>query len=65
MLYLPPYSPDLNPIEMAISKVKALLRKLSRRTVEGVYNAIGEALASITPQDARNFIGHCGYAMTG
>lgn len=64
VLRLPPYSPDLNPIEMAISKIKALLRKLARRTVEGVIEAIGEALASITADDALHFIRHCGYAAT-
>ena len=62
VLRLPPYSPDYNPIEMAISKMKALLRKLSRRDVPGLYRALGDALASITAEDARNFIQHCQYA---
>jgi len=62
VLRLPPYSPDFNPIEMAISKMKALLRKLSRRNVDSLYQAIGEAMLSITPHDAVNFIKHCGYA---
>jgi len=56
--------PDLNPIEMAISKVKAVLRKLARRTVDALFDAIGEALASVTSDDARNYIAHCGYAAT-
>ena len=64
LLLLPPYSPDLNPIEMAISKVKAVLRKLARRTVDALFDAIGEALASVTSDDARNYIAHCGYAAT-
>jgi transposase len=64
VLYLPPYSPDFNPIEMAISKVKAVLRKLARRTVEALFDSIGDALASITRDDARNYITHCGYAAT-
>jgi transposase len=61
---LPPYSPDFNPIEMAISKIKALLRKLARRTVSEVIQAIGQAMALITADDALNFIRHCGYAAT-
>ena len=64
LLRLPPYSPDFNPIEMAISKIKALLRKLARRTVSAVMDAIGQALASITAEDALNFIRHCGYTAT-
>lgn len=61
---LPPYSPDLNPIEMAISKVKSLLRSLALRTVDGLFAGIGPALASVTASDALNFIEHCGYAAT-
>jgi transposase len=64
VLRLPPYSPDFNPIEMAISKIKTLLRKLARRTVGDVMEAIGQALASITADDAMHFIRHCGYAAT-
>ena len=64
VLRLPPYSPDFNPIEMAISKIKTLLRKLARRTVSEVMQAIGQALTSITADDALNFIRHCGYAAT-
>lgn len=64
VLRLPPYSPDYNPIEMAISKMKALLRKLSRRTVDTLMEGIAQATASITPQDACNFIRHCRYATT-
>jgi len=62
VLRLPPYSPDFNPIEMAISKMKAVLRKLARRDVESLYRGIGEAVSAITPLDARNFIRHCQYA---
>ena len=64
LLLLPPYSPDYNPIEQAISKVKTVLRKLARRTVDALFDAIGEALASVTHDDARNYIAHCGYAAT-
>lgn len=62
VLRLPPYSPDLNPIEMAISKVKSLLKKAERRTVETLQPMIGTALASVTPSDALGYITHCGYA---
>ena len=62
VLRLPPYSPDYNPIEMAISKMKAVVRKRSQRKVDSLYDAIGEATLAITPQDARNFIQHCKYA---
>jgi transposase len=64
VLRLPPYSPDFNPIEMAISKIKSLLRKLARRTVGEVMQAIGHATDSVTAQDALNFIRHCGYTAT-
>ena len=63
-LRLPPYSPDFNPIEMAISKVKALLRKLEQRTVPTLQAAIGEALSSVTPDDAMAYVQHCGYGDT-
>lgn len=62
VLRLPPYSPDFNPIEMAISKIKTLLRKLARRSVDGLFTGIGEALDSIQMSDALNYITHCGYA---
>jgi transposase len=61
VLRLPPYSPDFNPIEMAISKIKALLRKLARRSMSEVIDAIGVAIQSISSDDAKNFIRHCGY----
>lgn len=62
VLRLPPYSPDLNPIEMAIGKVKSLLRRAEGRTPETLRPLIGTALASITPSDALGYITHCGYA---
>jgi len=64
VLRLPPYSPDFNPIEMAISKMKSLLRKLSRRSLDDLEAAIAEAMRSITQQDAQGFITHCGYRDT-
>ena len=62
VLRLPAYSPDFNPIEMAIAKIKAMLRKRSQRTFDDLIDAIGQAMASITQRDALNFIRHCGYA---
>ena len=59
--YLPSYSPDLNPIEEAFSKVKGLLRKAGARTREALLAAIGEALWAVTPEEAAGWFGHCGY----
>ncbi len=59
---MPPYSPDLNPIEEAFSKVKALLKKAAARTKEALIDAIAEALAAVTPEDAAGWFAHCGYA---
>ena len=59
--YLPPYSPDMNPIELAWAKLKALLRKAAARTVEDLHQALRPALDAITAQDARGFFRHAGY----
>lgn len=56
VLYLPPYSPDFNPIELAISKIKTILRKLARREIGELLEGIDIALKSITTQDATNYI---------
>jgi len=61
MMFLPPYSPDLNPIEKMWSKIKTALRSIKARTSEALQVAIGEALASITEQDAIGWFGSCGY----
>jgi transposase len=61
LLYLPPYSPDLNPIEEAFAKVKAPLRKVAARSRGALVEAMGAALDAITAQDAHGFFGHCGY----
>lgn len=63
--FLPAYSPDLNPIEEAFSKVKAHLRKSAARTREALLEAMGEALSSITPRDAAGWFAHCGYELEG
>ena len=59
--YLPPYSPDLNPIEMAFSKFKALLKKAAARTVEILWTAIAQALPRITGEDCRSYFTAAGY----
>lgn len=64
LFYLPPYSPDLNPIEQAFSKLKTLLRKANARTFEQVEKAIAELIASITPEECLNFFEAAGYAST-
>jgi len=63
LLYLPPYSPDLNPIEEAFSKVKALLRRTGARTREALIESLGGALDAVTAQDARGFFKHCDYRL--
>jgi len=61
VLYLPPYSPDLNPIEHAFSKVKGALRRAGSRTREALIGAMGEALSAVSARDASGFFRHCGY----
>ncbi len=61
LLFLPPYSPDLNPIEEAFSKVKGLLRRAGARTREALVEAMGRALDAVTAEDTRGFFEHCGY----
>jgi transposase len=63
-LFLPPYSPDLNPIENAFSKLKRLLRKAAERTVEGLWTAIGRLLDQFREDECRNYLRHCGYVAT-
>jgi len=64
LIYLPPYSPDLNPIELAFAKLKALLRKAAQRTVAGLWTAIGQLLDSFTPQECGNYFAAAGYGST-
>ena len=61
LLYLPPYSPDLNPIELAISKVKADLRKACERTIPRLSRRIGRIVADFSAKECRNFFRHAGY----
>jgi transposase len=61
ILFLPPYSPDLNPIEMAFAKFKELLRQAQARTVESLWGLIGRTLNLFTPEECANYVRHCGY----
>ena len=62
-MYLPPYAPDLNPIEQAFAKVKRLVRKARASTREALIEAMGRALDVVTAEDARGFFEHCGYPL--
>lgn len=64
LLFLPPYSPDLNPIELAFAKLKALLRKAAERTVDALWDRIGLVLDAFTPQECANYFRHDGHAST-
>jgi len=61
VLYLPAYSPDLNPIEMAFSKLKSLLRAASERTVPGLVRRIGKLMNEFSPKECQNYLRHAGY----
>lgn len=61
LMFLPPYSPDFNPIENAFAKMKALLRKAAERTVEGLWSAIGRIVQTFTPQECANYFAAAGY----
>ena len=61
VLFIPPYSPDLNPIELAFSKLKALLRARAIRTVDGLWNALGNLVDCFTPEECANYFQHDGY----
>jgi transposase len=63
VLYLPPYSPDFNPIEPSWSKFKSILRSLGARTVDALQHGVRLALRAITPTDARGWFEHCGHAV--
>jgi transposase len=63
--YLPPYSPDLNPIEQVFAKLKALLRSEAARTVEALWAAVGRLLARFPPAECARYLAHCGYGRSG
>jgi transposase len=63
LLYLPPYSPDLNPIEPAFSKIKQLLRSAAHRTMEALWTNMQSLLDRVSASDAANFLRHCGYTL--
>lgn len=63
LLYLPPYSPDLNPIEQVFAKLKAILRKVAVRTVDDLWQAIATALDQFTPAECRNYLANAGYSV--
>jgi transposase len=60
ILYLPPYSPDLNPIEQLFAKLKAFLRKIAARTNDELWQSIGRLLAAVPPSECANYLSHCG-----
>ena len=62
--YLPPYSPDLNPIEKLFAKLKALLRKAAHRTVDALWTEIGNLLAAFSPDECQNYFASSGYVCT-
>ena len=64
LLYLPPYSPDLNPVEETFSKVKGILRKAEARTREALVEAMDATISAVTARDARGFFKHCGYELS-
>ena len=61
LFYLPPYSPDLNPIELAFSKFKTLMRKAGERTVKELWKRIPNVLSQFSNGECRNYLRHCGY----
>ncbi|AMD56957.1 transposase [Agrobacterium tumefaciens] len=61
LLYLPPYSPDFNPIEKAFAKLKAVLRAKAERTIDALWNAVGHIVTLFEPQECANYFKSCGY----
>jgi transposase len=64
LLYLPPYSPDLNPIEKFFARLKALLRKAATRRVDALWNEISALLTTVTQEECSNYLASCGYVHT-
>lgn len=65
LLYLPPYSPDLNPIEQAFAKLKALLRSEAARKIDALWPTVGRLLDRFTPAKCANYLAHAGYRQSG
>jgi len=63
VVYLPPYSPDYNPIEQTFAKIKAILRKYEERTLEGLWQRLGFLVDLFSPDECQHYIRHCGYAL--
>jgi len=63
LLYLPPYSPDFNPIEQVFAKLKARLRAIAPRTVARLWAAVGPALSAFSPTECANYVRHAGYRL--
>ena len=63
LLYLPPYSPDLNPIEQLFAKLKTLLRKAAARSREALWATVGHLLDTFSPDECRSYLANCGYAL--
>ena len=63
LLFLPPYSPDLNPIELAFAKLKQLMRSAGHRTMQALWSDVQRMLDAVTPGDAAGFLRHCGYTL--
>ena len=63
LLYLPPYSPDLNPIEQLFAKLKTLLRKVAARSREALWATVGHLLDTFSPDECRSYLANCGYAL--
>ena len=61
LIYLPPYSPDFNPIEEAFAKIKVVLREAEARSRQALIETIGRAISAVSARDARGFFEHCGY----
>jgi transposase len=64
LLFLPPYSPDFNPIEQALAKLRALLRKAEERTLEALWRRIGSLLDAFSPAECTNYFRNCGHGST-
>ena len=64
LLFLPPYSPDLNPIEMVFAKLKTLFRKADERSIEASWRTVGNLLDAFTTEECQNYLRHAGYAST-